>query len=153
MSTRALVRDGPAEHPGVMTTRAAERPNPLDPAQPAPSGLRPLAITWLTAAAVVAGPAFLLAAVSDRPDDGTAGLILSLLVVTGIALGTWLLASPSGWARRGSLLTSAGWLVGAALVYPTQDFAADAAWAAGVPALAAVVTAVVAWRVRPPRQS
>ena len=131
-----------------MTTRAAERPNPLDPTQPPPS-LRPLAGTWLAAAAVVGVPAFMLAAVSDRPGDGTAGLILSLLVATGIALGAWLLAAPSQWARRGSLLTSAGWLVGAALVYPTQDFAADAVWAAGVPALAAVATAVVGWRARP----
>ncbi len=130
------------------TREAAERTN-LGPAQPSPSGLRPLAITWLAASAVVAVPAFMLAAVSDRPDDGTAGLILALLVATGIALGAWLLASPSPWARKASLLTSAGWLVGAALVYPTQDFAADAAWAAGVPALAAVVTAVVAWRSRP----
>ena len=133
-----------------MTAReAAERTNPLDPAEPPRSRLRPLAITWLAAAAVVAVPAFMLAAVSDRPDDGTAGLVLSVLVATGIALGAWLLASPSAWARRGSLLTSVGWLVGAALVYPTQDFAADAAWAAGVPVLAAVVTAVLALRARP----
>lgn len=133
-----------------MTTReAAERTNPLDPAHPPRSGLRPLAVTWFSAAAVVTVPAFMLAAVSDRPDDGTAGLILSVLVATGIAVGAWLLASPGAWARRGSLLTSAGWLVGAALVYPTQDFAADAAWAAGAPALAAAVTAVVASRARP----
>lgn len=133
-----------------MTTRsAAQRTNPLDPSQPARTGLRLLAVTWLVAAAVVAVPAFILAAVSDRPDDGAAGLILTVMVVTGMALGVWLLASPSAWARRGSLLTSAGWLVGAVLVYPTQDFAADAAWAAGVPALAAVVTAVLALRTRP----
>ena len=91
----------------------------------------------------------MLAAVSDRPDDGTAGLILTVMVATGVALGVWLLASPSAWARRGSLLTSTGWLVGAALVYPTQDFASDAGWAAGVPVLAAVVTAVLASRARP----
>jgi energy-converting hydrogenase Eha subunit B len=97
----------------------------------------------------VAVPAFILAAESDRPDDGTAGLILTVIVATGTALGAWLLASPSAWARRGSLLTSAGWLVGAALVYPTQDFAADAGWAAGVPLLAAAVTAVLALRARP----
>lgn len=133
-----------------MTTRsAAQRTNPLDPAQPTRTGLRLLAVTWLVAAAVVAVPAFILAAVSDRPGDGTAGLVLTVMVATGMALGAWLLASPSAWARRVSLLTSAGWLVGAALVYPTQDFAADAGWAAGVPVLAAVVTAVLAWRARP----
>jgi hypothetical protein len=133
-----------------MTTRsAAQRTNPVDPAQPARTGRRLLAVTWLVAASVVAVPAFILAAVSDRPDDGTAGLILTVMVATGTALGVWLLASPSAWARRGSLLTSAGWLVGAALVYPTQDFAADAGWAAGVPLLAAAVTAVLALRARP----
>jgi hypothetical protein len=133
-----------------MTTRsAAQRTTPVDPAQPARSGRRLLAVTSLVSAAVVAVPAFILAAVSDRPDDGTAGLILTVMVATGTALGVWLLASPSAWARRGSLLTSAGWLVGAALVYPTQDFAADAGWAAGVPLLAAAVTAVLALRARP----
>jgi energy-converting hydrogenase Eha subunit B len=133
-----------------MTTRsAAQRTNPVDPAQPARTGRRLLAVTWLVAAAVVAVPAFILAAVSDRPDDGTAGLILTVMVATGTALGVWLLASPSAWARRGSLLTSAGWLVGAALVYPTQDVAADAGWAAGGTLLAAAVTAVLALRAGP----
>lgn len=107
--------------------------------------LRPLGITWLAAAAAVAVPAYMLTAVSDHPDDRTPGVILTVLVATGVGLGGWLLTSPTRSARLASLLGSAAWLLAAVLVYPTQDFTADALWAAGVPALAAVVTALLAW--------
>ena len=106
---------------------------------------RPLGLTWLAVSAPVAVLATLLVLISDQSDDRTAGLVLFGLVVVGVALGAWILSSSHERALSASVAGSALWLVGAAVVYPTQEFAVDALWVSGLPALGAVVTAVVAW--------
>ena len=105
---------------------------------------RALAAAWLVAAVVMVVPTMMLLAVSDGQGDWLPGLILLVLTVAAVVLASWLLTSPDPRARAASLLTSALWLIGGALVYPTQEFAADAAWASGVPVLAAFVTAGLA---------
>ena len=109
--------------------------------------LKVLGGLWLLGAAVTAPAAFMLAGVSDHAADRPPGVLLGAMVLVGLALGGWLVASPRLAALRISLGASAGWLVGAAVVYPTQDFTADALWASGVPALVAVATAGTAWWV------
>ena len=110
--------------------------------------LRPLALTWLMASAPTAMAAFMLALVSDRPSDSAPGTVLSLLALSGIGLGTWMIVAPRREALVASLMASATWLVAAAVVYPTQEFVADGIWSAGAPAIAAIVTAVMALAVR-----
>lgn len=105
---------------------------------------RPLGLTWLAVSVPVAVVAALLLLVSDHQDDRTAGLVLLLLVAAAVALGTWLVTSSPARARDVSLATSVAWLVGAAVVYPTQEYVVDALWVTGTAALGAVVTAVVA---------
>ena len=95
----------------------------------------------------------LLLAVSDHPGDRWPGAVLLVLTAAALIVAAWLLAELRARARPVSLLTSALWLVGAALVYPTQEFAADAAWASGVPALAAVITAALALSLSTHRSS
>ena len=118
------------------------------PAHASVGSMRPVGVTWLAAAAVTTVPAVMLGAVSDRAGDASAGTVLGVLVLAAVALGSWLLSTSSRWRHDVSVATSGLWLLGAALVYPSQEFAADAAWAAGVPALVAVVTAVMAFRRR-----
>lgn len=110
--------------------------------------MRILGLTWLGVSLPVLLVASLLALISDHPDDRTAGVVLGVLAVAGLAVGAWILvAAPGapGRARNASFALSAVWLVGAALVYPTQEFAVDALWVAGVPALGALVCAAVTW--------
>ena len=83
-------------------------------------------------AAATAPAAFMLVAVSDHTGDRLPGVLLGAMVLVGLALGSWLVASPRLAALRVSLGASVLWLVGAAVVYPTQDFTADALWASGV---------------------
>jgi hypothetical protein len=109
--------------------------------------LKVLGGLWLAGAAATAPPAFMLAGVSDHAADRLPGVLLGAMVLVGLALGGWLLAAPRLAALRVSFGASVLWLVGAAVVYPTQDFSADARWASGVPALVAVVTAATAWWV------
>lgn len=114
--------------------------------------LRLLGGLWLAGAAATAIPAFLLVGLSDHTADRVPGLVLAAMTLVGVAIGTWLAASPRVSALRVSLGASLVWLVGAAVVYPTQDFAADALWASGVPALVAVLTGALAWWVRQRRE-
>lgn len=109
--------------------------------------LRVLGGLWLAGAAATALPAFLLVGLSDHTADRVPGLVLAATTLVGVAIGTWLVASPRLTALRASLGASLVWLAGAAVVYPTQDFTADALWASGVPALVAVLTGVMAWWV------
>ena len=106
---------------------------------------RPLGLTWLGVSVPVSVVATLLVLISDHPDDRTAGLVLFVLAAVGFALGAWILTSSHERAREASFAASLLWLVGAVVAYPTQEFAVDALWVAGLPALGAVVTAVVAW--------
>lgn len=100
-----------------------------------------LAAVWILAALSILIPALMLIAVSDNPADRVPGMILLGLNLGGLVVAGSMFAFPGyRLARFVSLLMSAVWLVGAALIYPTQEFAADALWAAGVPALAALVT-------------
>jgi peptidoglycan/LPS O-acetylase OafA/YrhL len=118
------------------TTSAATR---------ATSNRRALAVVWLVAALVTAPPGWLLFALSDGSADRWAGVVLLALTVAAIALAAWLLRTQALAARTVSLLLSAAWLVGAVVVYPTQDFVSDAIWAAGVPLVAALATGALAW--------
>ncbi|HZJ05282.1 MAG TPA: hypothetical protein VFD59_07410 [Nocardioidaceae bacterium] len=108
---------------------------------------------WIVAVVAMLVPTLMLLAVSDNQGDRFPGLVLLVMTVTAVALASWLLASPDSRARTVSLLTSILWLAGAALVYPTQEFAADAAWPSGVPLLAAVITAGLACVLLPPQRS
>ena len=112
---------------------------------------RTLGLTWLGVSAPVGIVATLLVLISDQSDDRTAGVLLWVLAAIGLALGAWILTSPHDRLRQASLAASALWLVGAVVVYPTQEFTADRLWVSGLPALGALVTAVVAWRA--PRHS
>ena len=107
--------------------------------------LRVLGGLWLVGSAVTAVPAFLLVGMSDHTADRLPGLVLGVMTLVGVAIGTWLVTAPRAAAVRVSLGASLAWLAGAAAVYPTQDFTADALWASGVPALVAVLTGVTAW--------
>ena len=109
--------------------------------------LKVLGGLWLAGAAATSPAAFMLAGVSDQAADRLPGMVLGALVLMGLALGSWLVAAPRLAALRVSLGASVLWLVGAAVVYPTQDFTADALWASGVPALVALATAATAWWV------
>ena len=110
---------------------------------------RPLGIAWLVAAVPVGVVAFLLTVLAERADERLAGTVLAVLLVVGIAVGAWLLAGARGsTGRTVSLVASGLWAVGAVVIYPTMDFAVDALWAAGLPMLGAVVTAVLATRSR-----
>lgn len=109
---------------------------------------------WLVGAALVTLPAFMLAGASDHTADRVPGLVLGTLVLVGLAVGGWLSADPRPAALPVSLAASLAWLAGAAVVYPTQEFTADAVWASGVPALVAVATAVTAaWVHRAERRA
>ena len=118
------------DHPGVGTA-------------PRRGWHRAVGAVWAVGALVVAAPAYLLLAVSDHPDDRVPGLVLLVMVVAAAGTALGLLVRPVSQWRTVSLLTSALWLAGAAVVYPTQEFAADAAWAAVVPAAVAVVCAAL----------
>ena len=124
------------------------------PAQASRGRPRVLAAAWVVAALLMVVPAMMLLAVSDGQGDWLPGLVLLVITVVAVVLASWLLASPDPRARTASLLTSALWLAGGVLVYPTQEFAADAAWASGGPVLAAFVTAGLAlWLVPHPSTS
>lgn len=104
-----------------------------------------LAAVWILAALLVLFPALMLIAVSDNPADRIPGMILLGLNLGGLVVAASMFAFPGyPGTRLVSLLMSALWLVGAALIYPTQEFAADALWAAGAPALAALITGALA---------
>ena len=110
--------------------------------------MRLVGLTWLGVSLPVLLVASLLVLISDHPDDRTAGLVLFVLAAAGLAVGAWILVTSPGSPRRArnaSLAVSAVWLVGAAVVYPTQEFAVDALWVAGVPALGALVCAAITW--------
>lgn len=109
--------------------------------------LKVLGGLWLAGAAATAVPAFMLGAVSDHAGDRLPGLVLGAMTLVGVALGGWLVAAPRLAALRVSFGASVLWLVGAAVVSPTQDFTADVVWASGVPALVALATAATAWWV------
>lgn len=113
---------------------------------PATSRSRVLGLTWLAAGALVAVPAFMLLLLSDQQDSRPVGLVMLGLVVSAVALGAGSLSSQAASLRWVSLGLSAVWLVAAVLLYPTQAFAADAVWVAGVVALGGVATAFAAWR-------
>jgi hypothetical protein len=109
---------------------------------------------WLVGAALTVLPAFMLAGASDHTADRLPGLVLGGLVLVGLAVGGWLVADPRLVALPASLGASLLWLVGGVAVYPTQDFAADALWAAGLPVLVAVTTGAVAgWVHRAERRA
>jgi hypothetical protein len=106
---------------------------------------RTLGLTWLTVATPVAVVGTLLVLVSDQSDDRTAGALLWALAAIGFAICAWILSSAHKRTRLVSFVASGLWVVGAAVVYPTQEFAADRLWVSGLPVLGAIVTAVVAW--------
>jgi hypothetical protein len=96
----------------------------------------------------------MLAGASDHTADRLPGVVLGGLVLVGLAVGAWLVADPQPGALPFSLGASLVWLGGAVVVYPAQDFAADALWASGLPALVAVSTAVTAvWLHRAERRA
>ena len=107
---------------------------------------------WLVGAALTVLPAFMLAGASDHSADRLPGLVLGALVLVGLAVGGWLVADPRSAALPVSLGTSLAWLVGAVVVYPTQEFTADALWASGLPAAVAVTTAAAAAWLRRQRR-
>ncbi len=108
-----------------------------------------VAVWWLGAAAMLL-PVMMLTVVSDHPEDRYPGLVILGLVVAAVWAGVRLWSGPANpRARALSLAVSGLWFVGAALVYPTQNFTADAVFAAGVPALVAVITAGLALMLRP----
>lgn len=113
------------------------------------SSTRSLGITWLAVSAPVATVGVLLVGISEQALQRSAGLLLLVLAAVGVTLGAWVLSGAHRRARDASYAASLLWLVGAAVVYPTQDFAVDALWAAGLPLLGAVLTALVAWRAAP----
>jgi len=116
--------------------------------------LKVLGGLWLVGTAATAVPAFMLTAVSDHGADRMPGLVLGTLVLVGLAVGGWLVADPRLAALPVSLSASLVWLAGAAVVYPTQEFTADALWASGLPALVAVTTAATAaWVHRAERRA
>ena len=126
------------DHPGVGTA-------------PRRGWHRAVGAAWVVGAMLVAVPTYLLLAVSDHAEDRVPGLVLLVMVVAAAGTALGLLARPVTQWRTLSLLTSALWLAGAVVVYPTQEFAADAAWAAGVPAAVAVVCGALtlgSWRAR-----
>jgi len=109
---------------------------------------------WLVGAALATLPAFMLAGASDHTADRVPGLVLGALVLVGLAVGGWLSTDPRPAALPVSLGASLAWLAGAAVVYPTQEFTADAVWASGLPALVAVTTTVTAaWVHRAERRA
>ena len=107
---------------------------------------RALGLTWLVVSAPVALVATLLVLISDQSDDRTAGVLLWVLALLGFGLGAWILSSSHERTRQVSFVASALWVVGAGVVYPTQEFTADRLWVSGLPFLGALVTAVVAWK-------
>ena len=109
---------------------------------------------WLVGAALTTLPAFMLAGASDHTADRMPGLVLGALVLVGLAVGGWLVADPRPAALPVSLGASLVWLAGAAVVYPTQEFTADAWWASGLPAAVALLTGVTAvWVHRAERRA
>ena len=136
MSSSALVGSVPAADTGPMTTSLSTS-----------DGRRVLGATWIVAVVPTAVVAFFLLVLSEQPDDRTAGLVLAALAAAGAVLGGWLL-SDRGASTLVSWLLSAAWAVAAIALYPTLEFAADAVWVSGIPLVAAVVTALVAWRWR-----
>lgn len=109
--------------------------------------VRTLAVTWWIAVLVMTPPFLMLMVASDFLQDRYPGAVLGVMVL-GAA---WVAGRLPAWSheqgRQWSLLASAAWLAGAALVYPTQEFAADAAYATGVPVVVALVTALLAVRL------
>ena len=118
------------EHPGVGTA-------------PRRGWHRAVGVAWVVGALLVVVPTYVLLAVSDHPEDRVPGVVLLVMLVAAAGTAFGLLGRPVRRWRTVSLLTSALWLAGAVVVYPTQEFAADAAWAAGVPAVVAVVCATL----------
>lgn len=109
---------------------------------------------WVVGAALTTLPAFMLAGASDHTADRVPGLVLGTMVLVGLAVGGWLSADPRPAALPVSLGASLAWLAGAAVVYPTQEFTADALWASMLPALVAVLTGVTAaWVHRAERRA
>jgi hypothetical protein len=104
---------------------------------------RSAAVAWWLGAVGTGAAGWMLWAVSDRAGDDRTGLLLLALALGGVVAGGWLLAGAGRVVRRASLVLSAVWLAGAALVYPRLDFPADRLWASGLPALVALATAVL----------
>ena len=119
---------------------------PMSASLPVSQGRRVLGATWIVAALPTAIVAFFLLVLSEQPDDRTAGLVLAALAASGAVLGGLLLTADRAPNTFVSWVLSAVWAVAALALYPTQEFVADAIWVSGVPLVAAVVTALVAWR-------
>lgn len=134
-----MVSAAPARDAGVMTHVSST----------SLSSTRPLGLTWLAVSAPVATVAVVLVGISEQTLQRSAGFLLLGLAAVGVAVGAWVLSGTHRRARDASYAASLLWLAGAAVVYPTQDFAVDALWAAGLPLLGAVLTALVAWRSAP----
>ena len=116
---------------------------------PVSEGRRLLGATWLVASVPTAVVAFFLLVLSEQPDDRSAGLVLAALAVSGAVLGGWFVSADRGPGAVVSWALSGVWAVAAIVLYPTQEFAADALWVSGVPLVAAMITALVAWRSGP----
>jgi hypothetical protein len=94
----------------------------------------------------------MMSLISDRPNDVAPGLALSLLALSDIAMSTWIFASPDPKALTVSLATSVIWMVAAVVVYPTQEFVADAVWSVELTAVGALMTAALAVRAQRARR-
>jgi hypothetical protein len=115
---------------------------------PADPPRRWLPLMWMGAAIPTVLVALLLLALSERQDARIAGWVLAGLAVSAVVLGGWLTGRGRHAPAAVSLALSAVWAVAAVLLFPTQDFLADALLVSGVPLAVAVVTAVVALRER-----
>jgi hypothetical protein len=105
---------------------------------------------WLLGVVPTGLASFFLLAMSDHADDATPGAILAAMAGAGLLVGGMIVWSSSDVGRLPSLVVSALWLVGAVLVYPTQEFAVDQMWAAGIPALVGIVTGALAFALARP---
>jgi hypothetical protein len=105
-------------------------------------GRRALAAVWLVGSTLVAMPAFLLVAASDRTGDRIAGSMLVALVMIGVLAALISLNTAASTRFRATLLACVLWLLSGVLVWGSQGYLVDAIWAGGVPIATAVTAAV-----------
>jgi hypothetical protein len=115
------------------------------------SGARVLPAVWLLAAVPVGFLGYLAFALSEARPERRVGLILFALAVLAILTSGLLWTRPRTAVVRWSLLVSLLWLAGAAYATVTMRFATDRLLLGGLPAVVAVITALLALkRLRDP---
>lgn len=103
-----------------------------------------LGIAWLSLAAPVGTLVFLLSRLSDHEHERRIGDLLIVLAALSVVLGVTLLQRARPGLRGVSLALSGLWLAAAVVVVVVLEFLADQLWGAGLTALVAVVTGVLA---------